>query len=61
MGTMAKINLALSALPEFTALKSKGNGDLLRGRIQVSPEIDYLDALSTNRSMATSYVIFILK
>ncbi|MGA7290103.1 MAG: NAD(P)/FAD-dependent oxidoreductase [Terriglobales bacterium] len=43
MGTMAKINLALSALPEFTALKSKGNGDLLRGRIQVSPEIDYLE------------------
>ena len=43
MGTMAKINLALSALPEFTALKSKGNGDLLRGRIQISPEIDYLE------------------
>ena len=43
MGTVAKINLALSALPEFTALKSKGNGDLLRGRIQVSPEIDYLE------------------
>ncbi|MGB7148891.1 MAG: NAD(P)/FAD-dependent oxidoreductase, partial [Terriglobales bacterium] len=35
MGTVAKINLALSALPEFTALKSKGNGDLLRGRIQI--------------------------
>ncbi|MFY9905324.1 MAG: NAD(P)/FAD-dependent oxidoreductase [Terriglobales bacterium] len=43
MGTVAKINLALSALPEFTALKSKGNGDLLRGRIQISPEIDYLE------------------
>jgi len=43
MGTVAKINLAISALPEFTALKAKGNGDLLRGRIQISPEIDYLE------------------
>jgi phytoene dehydrogenase-like protein len=47
MGTVAKINLALSALPEFTALKSgsrdKSNGDSLRGRIQISPEIDYLE------------------
>ena len=31
MGTVAKINLALSALPEFTALKTKGNGNLLTG------------------------------
>jgi phytoene dehydrogenase-like protein len=43
VGTVAKINLALSALPEFTALKFKGNGNLLQGRIQVSPEIDYLE------------------
>jgi phytoene dehydrogenase-like protein len=43
MGTVAKINLALSALPEFTALKAKGNGNLMRGRIQISPEIDYLE------------------
>ena len=43
MGTVAKINLALSALPEFTALKTKGNGNLLQGRIQISPEIDYLE------------------
>jgi phytoene dehydrogenase-like protein len=43
MGTVAKINLALSALPEFPALKAKGNGDLLKGRIQISPEIDYLE------------------
>jgi phytoene dehydrogenase-like protein len=43
MGTVAKINLALSGLPEFTALKNKGNGDLLKGRIQISPEIDYLE------------------
>ena len=43
LGTVAKVNLALSALPEFTALKSKGDGNLLRGRIQISPEIDYLE------------------
>ncbi len=43
MGTVAKINLALSGLPEFTALKAKGNGELLKGRIQISPEIDYLE------------------
>jgi phytoene dehydrogenase-like protein len=43
MGTVAKINLALSALPEFTALKSTGNGGLLQSRIQISPEIDYLE------------------
>ncbi len=43
MGTVAKINLAISALPEFTALKTKGNGNLLQGRIQISPEIDYLE------------------
>lgn len=43
MGTVAKINLALSALPEFTAFKTKGDGNLLKGRIQISPEIDYLE------------------
>ncbi len=43
MGTVAKINLALSGLPDFPSLKSSGNGSLLRGRIQVSPEIDYLE------------------
>jgi phytoene dehydrogenase-like protein len=42
VGTVAKINLALSALPEFTALKA-GNGNLLQGRIQISSEIDYLE------------------
>ncbi|HKF22318.1 MAG TPA: NAD(P)/FAD-dependent oxidoreductase [Candidatus Angelobacter sp.] len=40
-GTVAKINLALSALPEFTALQ--GNDDALRGRIHIGPEIDYLE------------------
>src|SRR5437763_12206549 len=43
MGTVAKINLALSGLPEFPALKASGNGELLKGRIQISPEIDYLE------------------
>ena len=43
LGTVAKMNLALSSLPEFPALKSKGNGNLLEGRIQISPEIDYLE------------------
>jgi phytoene dehydrogenase-like protein len=43
VGTLAKINLALSALPDFTALKSNANGKLLHGRIQISPEIDYLE------------------
>ena len=41
-GTVAKINLALNGLPKFQGI----NGDaiaLLSGRIQVSPEIDYLE------------------
>jgi phytoene dehydrogenase-like protein len=40
-GTVAKVNLALSALPNFTALK--GNDAALRGRIHIGPEIDYLE------------------
>lgn len=40
-GTVAKVNLALSALPKFTALN--GKDDALRGRIHVGPEIDYLE------------------
>jgi phytoene dehydrogenase-like protein len=43
LGTVAKINLALSGLPEFSALKASENGNLLKGRIQISPEIDYLE------------------
>jgi phytoene dehydrogenase-like protein len=40
-GTVAKVNLALSGLPEFTALKgSNGAG---KGRIHIGPEIDYLE------------------
>jgi phytoene dehydrogenase-like protein len=40
-GTVAKVNLALSALPKFTALN--GNEAALRGRIHIGPEIDYLE------------------
>ncbi len=43
MGTVAKINLALSGLPEFTALKGREADGLLNGRLQISPEIDYLE------------------
>jgi phytoene dehydrogenase-like protein len=41
-GTVAKVNLALSALPTFTALKN-GDSNALKGRIHVGPEIDYLE------------------
>ena len=41
-GTVAKVNLALSGLPTFTALKN-GDGAALRGRIHIGPEIDYLE------------------
>jgi phytoene dehydrogenase-like protein len=41
-GTVAKVNLALSGLPTFTALKN-GNSSALRGRIHIGPEIDYLE------------------
>jgi len=40
-GTVAKVNLALSALPKFTALN--GNDAALRCRIHIGPEIDYLE------------------
>jgi phytoene dehydrogenase-like protein len=40
-GTVAKVNLALTALPKFTALN--GREDALRGRIHIGPEIDYLE------------------
>ena len=42
MGTVAKVNLALSALPNFTALPN-GNSAALSGRIQISHGIDYLE------------------
>jgi len=41
-GTVAKVNLALAGLPDFTALKN-GDGSALKGRIHIGPEIDYLE------------------
>ena len=41
-GTVAKLNLALSGLPKFTALKEPADG-ALSGRIHIGPEIDYLE------------------
>ncbi len=40
-GTVAKVNLALSGLPKFTALN--GDASALRGRIHIGHEIDYLE------------------
>jgi len=42
-GTVAKVNLALSALPGFTALNGTGDNDALSGRIHIGPEVDYLE------------------
>jgi phytoene dehydrogenase-like protein len=44
-GAAAKINLALSGLPSFPALKKvDGNGSAqLSGRIHIGPDIDYLE------------------
>jgi phytoene dehydrogenase-like protein len=41
-GTVAKVNLALSGLPNFTAIKN-GNANALKGRIHIGHEIDYLE------------------
>ena len=41
-GTVAKVNLALSGLPKFTALRN-GDSGALRGRILIGHEIDYLE------------------
>jgi phytoene dehydrogenase-like protein len=40
-GTVAKVNLALSGLPKFTALN--GDGAAVKGRIHIGHEIDYLE------------------
>jgi phytoene dehydrogenase-like protein len=40
-GTVAKVNLALSGLPKFTALN--GDSAALKGRIHIGNEIDYLE------------------
>jgi len=41
-GTVAKVNLALSGLPNFTAIKN-GSTNALKGRIHIGHEIDYLE------------------
>jgi phytoene dehydrogenase-like protein len=41
-GTVAKVNLALSGLPQFTALNG-AQESTLSGRIHIGPEIDYLE------------------
>src|SRR3984957_12118173 len=41
-GTVAKVNLALSGLPKFTAVKD-GDSSALKGRIHIGNEIDYLE------------------
>ncbi len=40
-GTVAKVNLALSGMPEFTALADGSHA--LEGRIHIGPEVDYLE------------------
>ena len=40
-GAVAKVNLALSGLPNFTGID--GNAEVLRGRIHIGPDIDYLE------------------
>src|SRR5882724_2949233 len=42
-GTVAKVNLALTGLPKFTALDGGNDSDALTGRIHIGPEIDYLE------------------
>src|ERR1700734_985019 len=41
-GTVAKVNLALSGLPNFTAIKN-GSSNALKGPIHIGHEIDYLE------------------
>jgi phytoene dehydrogenase-like protein len=40
-GSSGKVNLALDALPEFTAMP--GEGPHLRGAVSISPSIDYME------------------
>jgi phytoene dehydrogenase-like protein len=43
-GAAAKVNLALSGLPTFDALKNSGDAAAaLSGRVHIGPEIDYLE------------------
>jgi phytoene dehydrogenase-like protein len=50
-GTAAKVNIALDALPNFTALKNSSATDAaasLAGRIHIGPGIDYLERAFDN-------------
>src|SRR5207244_4504042 len=40
-GSSGKVNLALDALPNFTALR--GAGPHLRGAVSISPSVDYME------------------
>jgi phytoene dehydrogenase-like protein len=44
-GTVAKINLALDALPDFSVLAAAGSDGarMLAGRIQIGPSVEYLE------------------
>jgi len=42
-GTVAKVNLALSALPKFTSLNGEDASERLSGRVHIGPDIDYLE------------------
>ena len=42
-GAWAKVNLALGALPSFSALRGNGAEASLRGTIAISPSLDYLE------------------
>jgi phytoene dehydrogenase-like protein len=43
LGSVAKVNLALSALPKFSALNGSNSTERLSGHIHIGPEIDYLE------------------
>jgi phytoene dehydrogenase-like protein len=42
-GTVAKIHLALSALPKFSAVSNEDSVEKLSGRIHIGPDIDYIE------------------
>jgi phytoene dehydrogenase-like protein len=42
-GVLAKINLALNGIPSFAAAAQQDGKPLLAGRIQIGPEVDYLE------------------
>ena len=43
IGTVAKVHLALSALPQFSGLANGNSHEKLSGRIHIGPDIDYLE------------------